>query len=151
MKFWVFLVAAVVSLPKQLVSVYIGVALNSSESSVFAGRGIRRCTDPVYRKLHEQQNSKNRSRYYDCHYHCCYGVHPAVEDGRAAWCCIRSEKGTTSEAGRGLRMLLYERTTRQIKLKKRNPAQVSCRLSGCAQRGFLIIITNWFLGRITLL
>ncbi|KAJ7475109.1 hypothetical protein B0H11DRAFT_1325299 [Mycena galericulata] len=32
MKFWIFLVAAVVSLPKQLVVVYIGVALNSNNS-----------------------------------------------------------------------------------------------------------------------
>ncbi|KAJ7501073.1 hypothetical protein B0H11DRAFT_2224910 [Mycena galericulata] len=32
MKFWIFLVAAVVSLPKHLVMVYIGVALNSNSS-----------------------------------------------------------------------------------------------------------------------
>ncbi|KAJ7720657.1 hypothetical protein DFH07DRAFT_1008481 [Mycena maculata] len=32
MPFWVFLVAAIVSLPKQLVTVYIGVALNSNSS-----------------------------------------------------------------------------------------------------------------------
>jgi hypothetical protein len=48
MSFWVFLVAAVVSLPKQLVLVYVGVALASGESSpdvILEDETDRLCTD----------------------------------------------------------------------------------------------------------
>ncbi|KAF8142640.1 hypothetical protein K438DRAFT_1635008, partial [Mycena galopus ATCC 62051] len=47
-QFWVFLIAAVVSLPKQIAVVYIGVALNSSKSSNFFTNSncpLNACTD----------------------------------------------------------------------------------------------------------
>ncbi|KAJ7736725.1 hypothetical protein DFH07DRAFT_96933 [Mycena maculata] len=82
MPLWVFLVAAVVSLPKQLITVYIGVALNSSSST-------------------SQKVQRICPGYYDCHHGACDDVHPPAEGSGQTRGCLRATKGAPSAAAGG--------------------------------------------------
>lgn len=95
-----FLVAAVVSLPKQIVLVYVGVALASSAYYLLPGSLSWNELISVNRRLQERQNPAYRHWCNGCHHGYRDGLHTPVDESGTTGGGLCAEEGAPGEAAK---------------------------------------------------